>query len=190
MLLRAVVVCTSLGLWAAAASAQSAPPQSGGAGLWAAAGAGGGWTRLTCAICRTDRHAGPALQLSGGATVRPGLLLGVEVDGWTRAEDDIRTLLLAGTLAARIYPQPARGLFLKGGLGVVRYSLDEGELRATLPGLVLGAGYDVRVARGYAVTGAVGLLASSFGSLRSGDGTVADDVSVSVLQLGISLTRR
>lgn len=189
MRLRALVMIVMMLVACDSASAQDHSAPSG-AGFWASAGAGGGWTRLSCAICRTDVRGGPALQLSGGATVRRGLLVGVEVDGWTRAEDEIRTLLLSGTLSARIYPQLSRGLFLKGGVGVTRYSLDEGELRTTLPGLLLGAGYDIPLSSGYAVTPSVGLLASSFGSLRSGDGTVADDVSVSVLQLGLSLTRR
>jgi hypothetical protein len=188
MLLRSAVLCTSvLLLMSAPLSAQT---RDNGNGLWLSGGAGGGLLRVTCVICRTDRRAGPALHISGGTTVRPGLLLGVDVGGWTRTADDIRTLLVSGMVSARIQPDPARGLFLKAGAGVVRFSLDEGELRSTLPGIVLGAGYDVPLGERYTVSNSVGLLASSFGTLRSGDGAVAEDVSISLLQLGISLARR
>jgi hypothetical protein len=188
MLLRSAVTCTTfLTLAFAPLSAQARGDASG---LWLSGGAGGGLARVTCVICRTDRNAGPVLNISGGTTLRPGLLLGVDVGGWTRTADDIRSLLVSGMVSARIQPDPARGLFLKAGAGVVRFSLDEGELRTTLPGIALGAGYDIMLGESYTISNSVSLLASSFGTLHSGDGAVAEDVSISLFQLGISLARR
>jgi hypothetical protein len=162
---------------------------SGPRGAWFAAGVGGGWARVNCAICRTDRYAGPSAALRFGTTLRPGLLVGGELDGWTRSSDDVRSVLTAGSAAAYVYPDPRRGLFLKAGAGLVHYSLDS-DSGTNLFGLLLGAGYDIPIGESLSITNTVGLIASSFGSLRSDAGTVAEDVSVSLLHIGISLTHR
>lgn len=158
-------------------------------GAWFSAGVGGGWARVNCAICRADRNPGPGARLSFGTTLRPGLLVAGELDGWTRSSDDVRSLLTAGSAAAYIYPNPGRGLFLKAGAGLVHYSIDP-DVSTNLVGLLLGAGYEFPISETFSITNSVGLLASSFGALRSDAGTVADDVSISLFQVGIALTHR
>lgn len=204
--IRAMAVCVVvLAAWspalqaqAAASSVQAAVVQTGQAaapaetarqGAWFGAGVGGGWTRVNCAICRTDRFAGPSAALRFGTTLRPGLLVAGEVDGWTRSSDDVRSVLTAGSAAAYVYPDPRRGLFLKAGAGLVHYSLDS-DSGTNLFGLLLGAGYDIPLGESLSITNTIGLIASSFGSLRSGTATVAEDVSISVFHVGISLTHR
>lgn len=183
--LAVVVLC-------AASAAPSVAQTSAGArsGTWMTAGIGGGWTRLTCSICRTDRLAGPAVSLRFGTTLRPGLLIGAEVDGWTRTEDDIRTVLTAGSAAAYIFPNPSRGLFLKAGAGLVHLDFDGGDAGANLIGLLLGAGYEFPITDELNLTNTIGLIASSFGRVRADAGTIADDVSISLLHIGISVTHR
>lgn len=168
--------------------AQEAPARAR-QGTWFSAGLGGGWTRVNCAICRTDRNAGPAAALRFGTTLRPGLLVGAELDGWTRSNDDVRSTLTAGSAAAYIYPDPSRGLFLKAGAGLVHYSLDE-DSGTNLVGLLLGAGYEFPIGERLSITNSIGLIASSFGSIHSDDGTVAEDVSISLFQVGFALTHR
>ncbi|HEX6135697.1 MAG TPA: hypothetical protein VFZ24_17115 [Longimicrobiales bacterium] len=172
------------------AQAQQRPAAGLRQGTWVTAGVGGGWTRVNCSICRTDRTAGPSAALRFGTTLRPGLLVGAELDGWTRSREDARTLLTAGSAAAYIYPDPARGLFLKGGAGLVRYSFDDGDGSANLLGLMLGVGYEFPITDELNITNSVGVIASSFGALRSDAGTVADDVSISLFHIGIALTHR
>lgn len=171
-------------------SAQPVPAaESARQGAWFSAGVGGGWTRVNCAICRTDRYAGPSAALRFGTTLRPGLLVGGELDGWTRSSDDVRSVLTSGSAAAYVYPDPRRGLFLKAGAGLVHYSLDS-DSGTNLFGLLLGAGYDIPLSESLSITNTIGLIASSFGSLRSGTATVAEDVSISLFHVGISLTHR
>jgi hypothetical protein len=157
-------------------------------GMWLSAGVGGGWTRVTCTICRTDRNLGPSGYVRVGTTLGPGLLIAVEADGWTRSEQDLRSTATAAGVAAYLYPEPTGGAFLKSGLAWVRYGV-EGSVSANLVGLLVGAGYDFPIAARLSVTNYVNLVASSFGALRSDRGTVASDVSLSVLQFGIGLTR-
>lgn len=158
-------------------------------GTWLSAGVGGGWTRVNCTICRADRYAGPSAALRFGVTLRPGLLVGAELDGWTRSNDDVRSMIMAGSATTYIYPDPGRGLFLKAGAGLVHYRLDP-ESGTNLFGLVLGAGYEFPVTDRLSITNSIGLIASSFGSLHSDDGTVAEDVSLSLLQVGFALKHR
>lgn len=184
--LRTLILCLAV---APAAHAQNATQsRTSPDGMWVSAGMGGGWTRVTCAICRTDRNLGPSGYVRLGTTLRPGLHIAVEVDGWTRSEQDLRSTATAGGVAAYLYPEPAGGAFLKSGLAWVRYGVD-GDVGANLVGLLVGAGYDFPVSARLSVTNYVNLVASSFGSLRSDRGTVANDVSLSLLQFGIGLTR-
>lgn len=186
-----VALCmgSATGLQAQEPVREAQEPVRASGGAWFSAGVGGGWARITCAICRVDRNAGPAATLRFGTTLRPGLLVGGELEGWTRSSDDVRSMLTAGSAAAYIYPNPRRGLFLKAGAGLVHYRLNS-DVSTNLIGLTLGAGYEIPITPTYSITNSIGLIASSFGSLRSDAGTVADDVSISVLQVGFALTHR
>ena len=183
------VTATSAGHSQAANSLRRTP-----AGMWLSAGLGGGWTRVSCAICGTDRNLGPAGYLRVGTTLRPGLLMAVEANGWTRDDEDIRSNVVTGGVVAQLYPDPDGGLFLRGGLAYVRFSAAEQErdddgVGANLFGLLMGAGYEFPIGRGVNVTNYASLLASSFGSLNTEGGTAANDVSLTLLQVGIGITR-
>ena len=116
--------------------------------------------------------------------------MGAEADVWTREDgDDNRHLLGALTGAAYLYPDPGGRLHLKGGGGYIAYRADE-DLASNLFGLVVGAGYELPLGERYVVANDLSLLASGFGTLTSGEQTVAGDVSVTLLRLGIALRRR
>jgi hypothetical protein len=117
-----------LSLLFALVRAGDAAAQAPASGTWFGFGAGGGWTRVSCAICSTDRDLGPAGQVRIGTSVRPGLLV--------------------------------------------------------------GAGYEFPLSDSFAITNDLSLIATSFGALKNGDATAADDVSVTVLQLAVGIRRR
>jgi hypothetical protein len=124
-----------------------------------------------------------------GTTLRPGLRIGGELDGWTRSREDVRAMIISGGAAASIHPDPSGGLFLKAGVGMVHYGIDP-DVGTNLVGLMLGAGYELPITPTLSITNTIGLIASSFGALRAEGGTVADDVSISLLQVGVALTHR
>jgi hypothetical protein len=174
---------------AALLCAGRAAAQSPDSGTWFGLGAGGGWTRVSCAICSTDRDLGPAGHLRIGTAIRPGLLVGA---AWTHRDDEeeeiretVATLAGVGT----VYPRPGGPLYLKGGIGYIAYRATE-EVAANLIGLVVGAGYEFAVSDGFAITNDLSLVATSFGALKNGDATAADDVSITVLRLGIGIRSR
>ncbi|MGH7459497.1 MAG: hypothetical protein ACREMA_00535 [Longimicrobiales bacterium] len=172
----------------------AARAQTNGPGdVWISAGAGGGWSRVACAICRVQRNLGPTGYLRFGANVRPGLLLGAEGNVWTRVPgDDEREWVGAFSAVGYLYPRANGALYVKGGLGYLTYrsSAEDDDLTLGSVGVVLGAGYEFRVGSSLLLTNYVNLHASSFGSLKSGDTEVISDVSVTLFQLGVGLTRR
>jgi hypothetical protein len=106
------------------------------------------------------------------AVVVPALRLGIEANGWLLEASDVWDPATGETVnellvIAQFYPQPARNWYLKGGLGW-------GELNTAHPGdldsrafgaVILGAGYDIRVARRVSVTLAADWARGPLGSV-------------------------
>lgn len=186
--MRILVLLAALALLPPAAAHGQAPGSH--TGPWFAVGAGGGWVRVSCSICANDRPIGAVGTVRFGTAIRPGLLLGAEADVWTREDEgENRHVVGAFIGAAYLYPKPGGGLYLKGGGGLLAYRADE-DLASNLFGLVVGAGYELAVTERFVLANDVSLVASSFGALRNGDLTAADDVSVTLLQLGLAIRSR
>lgn len=151
------------------AAAQDPPPRHG---LWVALGLGGGqvehWSDQQAATSRTT----VTMTLRGGLTVARALRLGMEANGWgleTSSYNDpakgvtVNELLLI----AQLYPWPAKGWYLKGGLGWGKYHShhpnDWGS--HAFGATVLGAGYDLRLARNLSVTLAADWARGPLGSV-------------------------
>jgi hypothetical protein len=156
--------------------------------FWISAGAGGGWARVACAICRADRNLGPAAYLRVGVSAREGLLIGTEVNAWTREREDEREWTRALGAVAYLYPRAAGPLFVKGGVSYVGFSVDDVSI-GTL-GVQLGAGYEFRVGRHLYITNYLNLIASSFGTLHVDGDAAVRDVGLTLLQAGVGFTRR
>ena len=118
-----------------------------------------------------DETSGTSGYLRMGGTLRQTLLIGGEVNVWTKTVDD--ATLTVGNVGPILvfYPNPDGGLFLKGGLGMATIDLDFGfgSGEETGVGITLGIGYDARVGRGFALTPYFDILSSNFdgGSLNT-----------------------
>ena len=152
-------------------------------GFFFSTGAGYGSMGLGCDGCDGyERQGGLSGYLALGGAVSPNVLLGVELDGWyTGADGDQRAL---GTLsaAAWFYPMAAQGLFLKGGLGastmIGSYRvLDDDTTGESGLGLLVGAGYDVRIGGNTSLTPHVSYYLGSF-----------DGGDANVFQAGLGIT--
>ena len=155
---------------------------------WISAGAGGGWARVACAVCRTDRNLGPAAYLRVGVTAREGLLIGTEVNAWTREREDEREWTRAMGAVAYLYPRARGPFFVKGGVSYMGFSADDVSI-GTL-GVQLGAGYEFRVGRHLYITNYLNLMASSFGTLHVDGDAAVRDVGLTLLHAGVGFTRR
>jgi hypothetical protein len=131
------------------AQGQTAPARDG---FWFSGGLGYG--SLGCDNCGS-REGGISGGLSLGGTITPRFLLGAGVSGWTKSDQGATLTVGLADARVRFYPQTAGGFFLTGGLGL-------GTVTADIPGfgshteeglgMILGMGYDVRLARNVSVT--------------------------------------
>ncbi|MGH7469373.1 MAG: outer membrane beta-barrel protein [Longimicrobiales bacterium] len=183
-------VLVALALLPAAGQAQS---NGRPANFWFSGGVGGGWARVSCAICRGERDLGAAGYLRVGVSIKDGILLGAEGNAWTRdLEENGREWVRGVTGVGYLYPRPGGSFYVKAGVGYLGYRAEdeEDEIGTGSIGVQLGAGYEFRIGSNLHITNYMNLLTSSFGKLRSEDDVVVDDVSVTLLQIGVGLTRR
>lgn len=172
-----VLALVALTLAAAPAAAQHPQTRDG---FWAGVGMGWGSLGLSCDGCEgVDRTGSYSGYFSIGGTLRPNLLLGAELNGWTKSEGGATVRLGNASAAAYWYPAVQSGLFLKGGMGYSRLSAEDdfGSASDGGWGLLMGVGYDLRVARTASLTPVLNYFRGAF------DGGSAD-----VVQLGLGVT--
>ncbi|PYO91504.1 MAG: hypothetical protein DMD62_15855 [Gemmatimonadetes bacterium] len=134
----------------AGASAASAQRPQTRKGFWI--GFGFGYGSYTCTDCGSLGSVSGYLKMGG--TVSPHLLLGGETNGWTKSEGGETLTAGNASFAGYYYPQPAGGLFLRGGVGFSTISGSSGGATAsqTGAGATAGLGYDLRVGASTSVT--------------------------------------
>lgn len=150
---KAAFVFGFLLLGATTASAQVPSPDAGSSlpvrqGVWFNAGLGFG--SLGCQNCDGERESGLSGGLSLGGTLSDRVLIGVGTTGFAKSIEG--ETLTVGTLDARVrfYPARTKGLFLNGGVGLGSMSY-AGESEFGL-GIMLGAGWDIRVGKNVSLT--------------------------------------
>lgn len=145
-------------------------------GFWFNGGLGYG--SLGCNECG-DRTGGLSGGLSVGATLNSHLLLGVGTTGWTKSENGYT--MTTGTLDARLrfYPAASGGFYLTGGVGLgsARVETILGNASETGVGVVLGLGYDIRIANNVSLT-----------PFWTGFAVKSDNLDMNVGQIGLSIT--
>ncbi len=173
---RCVVVLAVLALALTPAAPAQGHPQTR-QGFWIGFGLGYGSLGFSCTGCSTSREGALSGYLKLGGTLSPKLLLGGETNGWTK--NDAGTTVNAGNASAVLYfyPNPAGGLFLRGGIGWAWLDLG-GFGSETGAGAVFGVGDDIRVGTNTSITP---VLNFNFGKL-------ANDFSQNVIQLGVGVT--
>ena len=160
-------------------------------GFWWSVGFSYGTVSVSCDICSNGRGGGLSLTGVVGATLNPELRLGVEVDGWRQSNEGLNEYL--GVLSAVMYwyPRPSGGLFLKGGAGYVTYRISDEDdvLKSSGFGPQIGVGYEVRVWRSASIQPYLNAIVTlPTGQLELNGDRQADNVNLSLLQVGISVT--
>ncbi len=183
------------GLTASPALAQQNPPgqrvqQAPSEGWWIGAGLGLGWGRVSCEFCRNERHPGATAHIRFARPLNSKVALGGEFSGWTHniEEDEVRELIGAAQAVGYFYPRPNGMWYLKGGLGWMTYRADKAFSNGV--GVQLGGGYEFPIGGGLTLTNYLSIMALAFSSIRTEDDIVLDDVGISLLQIGMGVTRR
>jgi len=184
-------ILTMLGT--SAASAQGNPQRRDGFTI--SFGVGAGSAGVTCEGCDSDRETAPAVYLRLGGAYRPNLILGGEINGWSKQEEDqgVEGTITVATVnaIAQWYPEPAGGFFVSGGLGVGTMRVE-----AKIPGLATvsdrttgfayqaGAGYDIRLGKNFSLTPYATFFGTAGGKVESNN----EKIDANVAQIGLGFT--
>jgi hypothetical protein len=159
-------------------------------GQWLGVGFGGGLDQISCDICAGDPKPGFAGYVRFGGTLSSRLLIGGELNGWTRSDEAIQQYL--GSLSAVFlwYTRPEGSLYLKGGLGAVGYRAEEDgdALTALTLGGQVGVGYEHRIGDNLSLTPFASLVLAPFAGLSFNGDPATDGATLALLQGGLGLT--
>lgn len=163
-------------------------------GFWAGFGLGYGTLGLSCDGCDGDirREGGTTLHFRLGGTLSKKLLLGFESDAFVTVGRETLDVMAATNMSAVLYfyPFPTNGFFVRGGLGPTWYHEDQFAVAASATGfgLVIGVGYDIRVARNLSITPVGTLRFGGGGDLDFGEFGTINGIQHSVASLELGLT--
>ena len=189
-LVRSVAVVALL--FGCAATLQAQHPQVRD-GFWIGFGIGYGSVTASCDGCSFDSRGSYTGHLRLGGVLSPHLLLGGDIDAWTKSENGTTLTLGNVTAALYYYPVPTSGLFLKGGIGGSAFN---GEASSTVTttadgggyGFTLGAGYDIRVGRNISITPVASFLWGHVGEVKSGSSVLFTGWKHTIFEFGLDLT--
>ena len=140
----------------------------------------------------SDEITKPSFWLAAGGTVNPNFRLGGEINAWVNEYNDqgeqITESLVGFMLTGQVFPVRDLGLFAKGGIGITRsgsdidFGIGSGE---TGFGYLVGAGYEIRLARNFFLVPSINLVKHASTANRDDpDGTLHERV----LTFGVGLT--
>jgi len=177
------------------APAQRAAPRAAprAESFWLSAGIGPTWLRVSCEICRSDRGTGMSGYVAIGGSGGRGLLVGAEATGRFKREGSVRETVWGFGVVARWFPNPRRRLYWKLGAGAQLYRIEDGQdvLTATPFGVQLGIGWELPLSRRFRWTPSATVhIASVGGGLKLNGASSIHDVALTMVQLGLGVTRR
>ena len=181
----------------ALATATAAAQGPGQSGFHFAVALGGGQMAITCGDCSRGRTNDYAMFVRAGGAVSPGVVLSGKATGW--AHRDAGTSTRAGwlNLVAQIYPNPAGGFYLEGGVGLGRVSADvnrgvlgTARLAATGPGLEGGAGFDIHLSPAFSLTPYVSYLYQAKGRANINGTAIGEQLGANMIHFGFAASWR
>jgi hypothetical protein len=165
-------------------------------GFWFGAGAGYGSADAHCDVCNGgERAGGPTLSLRLGGTLSEHILLGGELNFWTKEQEGVTLNLYNYSGTVTFYPRASSGFFIKGGAGLssIDTEVRQGTTVTTRNigtglGVIAGAGYDLRVSRKISITPALDFLYGNQGpTFEIGLAPPGPDLSWKYNVLGLSI---
>ena len=178
-ILRYGLVPAAILLLGGGAHAQEAPPglvevhESDRHGFWGALGVGAGGESfdLRDGAGYSGQLYKPTVSLRLGGTPTNYLRLGGEILGWINDRGSATESLTSILFVAQLYPVSSTGMYLKGGLGLGRNEVDFDpgfDVGDTGFAGLVGAGWEIRVARRFSINPAVDLVEHRYTG-RGGD---------------------
>jgi len=143
-------LCVCLAIPTEAIGQEAAPRRQG---LWFLLGAGYGSALIDCDQCSSDYDPGLAGTLAAGGTLSEQVLVGVEIDWWSREDDGVWTSIGNVSAVGYFFPRRDMGLFLKAGAGAAGFHStgfgpDQDHFGV---GVIAGVGYEIPVNVGLSI---------------------------------------
>lgn len=159
-------------------------------GFTLGAGVGRGSAGVSCPECLTDRETSPAFYIRAGRAVRPGFVLGAELEGWSKEEEGDRLTFAYISPVAQWYPVVENGFFLKGGVGLgsVHGSGDGFSLRIDAPAFNGGLGYDIAIGPSLSITPYVQYARAMKGAMRVDGVKLGEKAGTNLFNVGLGFT--
>lgn len=157
-------------------------------------GLGGGSSAVSCTGCATDRSNGASGYLRVGKGMTPSLMMGLELNGWNKTQNNVDGRVGMLSAIAQWYPTLTNGFFLKGGAGMGRTTLDDksvtptNKLQSTGFGYQFGMGYDMGIARRWSITPYVNYLATAGGKAVLNGVSSSETFNANYVQYGLGLS--
>ncbi len=161
--------------------------------FWFSAGIGPTWLRVSCEICRSSRGTALSGYVAIGGSGGRGVLVGAEAAGRYRKEGNVRETIWSFGAVAHWFPNPRRRIYWKMGAGVQLFRIEDGTdvITASPFGVQLGVGWELPMSRRLRWTPSATLhIASLGGGLKLNGASSVNDVALTMVQLGIGVTRR
>lgn len=168
-------------------------------GFWFGIGVGAGQADVTCDDCAgSTTENGGSGYAKAGFTLNPHVLVGGELNVWTRRKDFDGTnawfTMYNASATLTVYPSATAGFFVKGGAGVAYLDTDIERRNSTFTidlgsgaGFLVGAGYDIRMGK-LALTPAVNYWFGNIGDLNSRGDRIATGWTQHVVDVTIGVT--
>jgi hypothetical protein len=145
-----------------------------------------------CEIQTDERVEGLAGYVRVGAHVNPHLFVGVEGTGWLKNTEGVERRIASVSFVSLVYPSASAGFFLHGGFGGIRAVIENDLISVVGTGLTwqAGAGYDIPIGSGAALTPYVTYLGSSNVAADLNGISTGLNLNPNILQAGFALTVR
>jgi hypothetical protein len=123
-----------------------------------------------------------------GGTLNRHVLLGGEINAWSRADSGVTETV--GDMAAVLYwyPSATGTLYLKGGVGVAIYTANTSpKLESAGLGVNVGVGVDLYLGRKFSLTPYASFLTALSGNLKVGGTDTGIGVKPNLFQVGVAV---
>jgi hypothetical protein len=157
-------------------------------------GLGGGSSGVSCDGCPTDRQNGASGYLRVGKAFTPSVMLGVELNGYNKTEDNVTSRETMVSAIAQWYPSLTNGFFTKAGAGMGRMTADDksvtptNKMQSTGFAYQLGLGYDWSIARRWSITPYVNYLSTAGAKAQLNGVDTNTKVDGNYVQYGLGLS--
>jgi hypothetical protein len=158
-------------------------------------GLGGASAGVSCSTCgSSDRQNGASGYLRVGKGFSQALMMGLELNGWNKTENNATARNTMFSAVAQWYPSATNGFFAKVGAGMGRMSVEDksvtptDKLQSTGFGYQFGLGYDIGIASRWSITPYANYLSTAGAKAQFNGTSTGEKMDGNYMQYGLGLS--